>query len=261
MLSRNLEKAKKAYRSRDPDGSRAAHDHEDMETHRDGGGRYLKSSIYGGLDGIITTFAVVAGVTGASLEAGIVLILGFANLIADGLAMAFGEFLSGKAEREFHAAERERETWEFENHPEGEKQELMEIYVEKGLSEEDARQVVDVFAKKKDVIVDVMMIEELGLFEDDSSPVGNAFATFLSFVMFGFVPLLSYVATEWMGLGWKQFHLACGLTALTLFSLGALKVRFTNRSWLGSGLEMMLIGGIAALAAFGIGHGLSDLAN
>ena len=118
MLSRNLDKAKKAYRSRDPDGSRVAHDHENMEAHRDGGGRYLKSSIYGGLDGIITTFAVVAGVTGASLEAGIVLILGFANLIADGLAMAFGEFLSGKAEREFHAAEREREAWEFENHPE-----------------------------------------------------------------------------------------------------------------------------------------------
>lgn len=81
----------------------------------------LKVRFTVGLDGIITTFAVVAGAAGASLSAGIVLILGSANLIADGLAMAFGEFLSGKAEREFHAAERERETWEFENHPEGKK--------------------------------------------------------------------------------------------------------------------------------------------
>ena len=80
------------------------------------------------------------------MEAGIVLILGFANLIADGLAMAFGDFLSGKAEREFHAAERARETWEFENHPDGEKQELIELYVEKGMSLEDATQVVDIFA-------------------------------------------------------------------------------------------------------------------
>ena len=261
MLSRNLDKAKDAFQKRDPEASRAAHDHRSSEDHRDGGGRYLKSSIYGGLDGIITTFAVVAGVAGASLSAGIVLILGFANLIADGLAMAFGEFLSGKAEREFHAAERERETWEFENHPEGEKRELVELYVAKGLAKEDAEKVVEVFAKKKEVIVDVMMVEELGLFEDDGSPLGNAVATFLSFVTFGFVPLVSYVSTEWLEWEGDQFGVACGLTALTLFLLGALKVRFTNRSWLSSGMEMMLVGGVAAFAAFGIGHGLSGLAN
>lgn len=260
MLSRNLDKAKEAFRKGDSKASRAAHDHGTAEAHRDGGGRYLKSAVYGGLDGIITTFAVVAGVAGASLEVSIVLILGFANLIADGLAMAFGEFLSGKAEREFHAAERERETWEFENHPEGEKQELVELYVAKGLTEENAREVVDIFAKKKEVIVDVMMVEELGLFKDESSPFGNAATTFISFVVFGFVPLMSYVATEWLGLNWKQFPLACSLTALTLFALGAFKVRFTNRSWLGSGLEMTLVGGLAALTAFGIGYGLSGLA-
>ncbi len=259
MLTRNLDKAKEAFRKRDPEASRAAHEHGTVESHKDGSGRYLKSTVYGGLDGIITTFAVVAGVAGASLEAGIVLILGFANLIADGLAMAFGEFLSGKAVREFHDAERKREEWEFENYPEGEKRELVELYVEKGLSKEDARKVVDVFAKKKEVIVDVMMVEELGLFEDEASPHGNAIATFLSFVGFGFVPLMSYVATEWLDLRWKQFPLACVLTALTLFALGAVKVRFTNRSWFGSGLEMMIVGGVAALAAFGIGHGLSGL--
>ncbi len=261
MLSRNLDKARKAYKQGDVSASQTAHDHGGGEAHRDGGGRYLKSTIYGGLDGIITTFAVVAGVAGASLEVSIVLILGFANLIADGMAMAFGEFLSGKAEREFHAAERARETWEFENHPEGEKQELIELYVEKGMSLEDATQVVEIFAKKKEVMVDVMMVEELGLFEDDASPIGNAAATFLSFVIFGFVPLMSYVATEWMGMGWNEFPLACGLTALTLFALGAFKVRFTNRSWVTSGLEMTIVGGIAAMAAFGIGHGLSGLAH
>ena len=182
MLTRKLDKAKDAFQHRDPDASRAAQDHGTSEDHRDGGGRYLKSSIYGGLDGIITTFAVVAGVAGASLSAGIVLILGFANLIAYGLAMAFGEFLSGKRSGNFMPPKRERGTWEFENHPEGEKRELVELYVAKGLSQKDAERVVEVFAKKKDVIVDVMMVEELGLFEADDSPLGNAVATFLSFI-------------------------------------------------------------------------------
>ena len=77
--------------------------------------------MYGGLDGIITTFAVVAGVAGASLSSGVVLILGFANLIADGLSMAIGDYLSTKAENEYNKAERAREKWEVENYPEGEK--------------------------------------------------------------------------------------------------------------------------------------------
>ena len=86
------------------------------------------------------------------------LILGFANLIADGLAMAFGEYLSGKAEREYHQAEREREAWEVENHPEGEKREMVELYIEKGLSEEDSRTILDILAQDKKVMADAMMV-------------------------------------------------------------------------------------------------------
>ena len=88
--------------------------------------------MYGGLDGIITTFAVVAGVAGASLSAGVVLILGFANLIADGISMAIGDYLSSKSEREYEAAERKREAWEVEHYPEGEKKELVELYEAQG---------------------------------------------------------------------------------------------------------------------------------
>ena len=100
MLTRRLDKAKQAYRKREVEAARVAHE-AGHESHDAGEGKYLKSIVYGGLDGIITTFAVVAGVAGASLQPGMVLILGFAHLIADGLAMAFGEFLSGKAEREY----------------------------------------------------------------------------------------------------------------------------------------------------------------
>lgn len=107
MISRNLEKARSAYAGGDAAASRKAHQ-SGWEPHRAGGGQYIKSFVYGGLDGTITTFAVVAGVAGASLGSNVILILGFANLIADGIAMAFGDFLSTRAEQQYHAAERER---------------------------------------------------------------------------------------------------------------------------------------------------------
>jgi len=263
MLSRKLDEARDAFRRRDAEASAAAHGARGAaeERHRSASGRYVKSLIYGGLDGIVTTFAVVAGVAGASLSASVVLILGFANLIADGLSMAIGDFLSTKAENEYNRAERAREEWEVEHFPEGEKRELVELYVEKGMSEDDARAVCEAFSRNPKAWVSVMMVEELGIVEERSSPLGNAVATFLSFSIFGFVPLLAYVAARILGTGGSlSFPLATALTALTLFVLGALKVRITGRGWLWSGVEMLLVGGAAAAAAFGIGRLLGGIA-
>lgn len=106
MISRNLDEARRAYKTHDVEATRKAHDAKKSATeHHITGGQYIKGLIYGGLDGIITTFAVVAG---ASLSAGVVLILGFANLIADGLSMAIGYYLSTRAENEYAASERKR---------------------------------------------------------------------------------------------------------------------------------------------------------
>jgi len=148
----------------------------------------------------------------------------------------------------------------LENYPEGEKRELVELYVQKGIAEADATQIVEIMAKNKEAMVDVMMVEELGLHESDDSPIGKAVATFLSFATFGFLPLLSYIAEGVVDLGpnFDGFPWACLLTALTLFALGAFKTRLTGR--LGSGMEMLLVDGIAAVAAFGIGKALEDLA-
>lgn len=261
-MSRNLEKAKEAWENRDTQASRLAHDAEPAagEPHRKGGTN-IKSLIYGGLDGIITTFAVVAGVAGAELAAGIVLIMGFANLIADGISMAIGDYLSSKAENEYNAAERKREEWEVETYPEGEKKELVELYIDKGMSEEDAEHVVNIMAKDKDVWVDVMMVEELGIIEEEESPLKNAVVTFFSFGFFGFVPLVAYVLARVVPFfAENTFVVACVLTAFTLFALGAQKVRITNKNWFVSGFEMLVIGSVAAAAAFGIGALLQGLA-
>jgi VIT1/CCC1 family predicted Fe2+/Mn2+ transporter len=188
------------------------------------------------------------------------LILGFANLIADGIAMAFGDVLSSRAEQQYQRAEREREEWELQNYPEGEKEELKELYVEKGMSQDDSDKVVEILAKYPDMMVDVMMADELGIIEDDESPIFKGLVTFGSFVVFGFVPLLVFVVQRFTGLNIDSLLWACVLTGATLFGLGVAKGRFSSVSWWRSGMEMLFLGGLAAVAAFYIGRALESLA-
>lgn len=261
-ISRDLAKAREAYQRGDVEASAAAHAAGARfadEKHQRETGQYIKSAVYGGLDGIVTTFAVVAGVTGASLSAGVVLILGFANLIADGLSMAIGDYISTKSEQEHERSERQREEWEIEHYPEGEKRELVELYVEKGMSEDDARTVVDILARHPKAWVNVMMTEELGIVASDESPMKNALVTFASFAMFGLVPVLAYVLLPASKPG-LQFAIAAVCTGSTLFALGAARVKITGRNWIKSGLEMLLVGGIAAAAAYAVGVVLGGFA-
>lgn len=259
--SRDLQQAKKAYQTGDIQASIAAHSTRAPERHQQAHGQYIKSAVFGGLDGIVTTFAVVAGVAGAQLTAGIVLIMGFANLVADGLSMAIGDYLSSKSEQEYERAERRREEWEIEHYPEGEKKELVELYVDKGLSQQDAEAIVSILSKNKQAWADVMMVEELGILGSDESPLKSALVTFFSFALCGFIPILAYVMALFVPL-FRQwtFGIACVCTGVTLFGLGAMKTWITGRNWFKSGLEMLLVGGAAATAAYLVGLLLGKLA-
>lgn len=263
MLTRDLDKAREAFKNNNSQDSINAHNktqHTAVESHSTAG-QYIKSLIYGGLDGIITTFAVVAGVAGAALSPAVVLILGFANLIADGLSMAMGDYLSTKAEIEFQQAERKREAWEVENYPEGEKLELIELYISKGLSRDDAVNVTETISKNKKTWVDIMMVEELGIIQGEESPLKNALVTFAAFLVFGFIPVLTYVIARFIpSLQSNTFALSAVLTSLTLFSLGALKVKVTGKNWFKSGLEMLIVGGLTAGAAYVVGIVLGGIA-
>lgn len=197
----------------------------------------------------------------AQLGAAVVLILGFANLVADGLSMAVGDYLSTKAELEYQKAERQREQWEVENYPEGEKRELVELYVEKGMPEDDAKTIAEIISRHKETWIDVMMVEELGIVASGESPVKNAVVTFFAFAIFGFVPLAAFVAVRLVPLlEFDAFTAASLLTAITLFALGAIKVRITGKNWFKSGLETLLVGGLAAAAAYAVGRLLGGLA-
>lgn len=261
---RDEAKAKNAFEERDLEASAAAHDAaalEHTEEHKKSG-EHIKSVIFGGMDGIITTFAVVSGATGGGLGIDVILILGFSNIIADALSMGVGDALSTKAENEFIMKERDREKWELENLPESEKAEMYAIFEEKGISPEDSRNIVDTMAKYPEFFVDAMMHYELEVDVpgEDDNPWIDGGITFLSFIVFGIVPLLGYLIFYSVpGLGTQElFVIACCLTAITLFVLGAIKTKVTAQAWWLGGLEIFSLGSITAAFAYLIGWGVES---
>lgn len=221
---------------------------------------YISEFVYGGIDGAITTFAVVAGAEGASLGIEVVIILGLANLIADGFSMSVGNFFSTKAERDTYERHKQVEYWEVENLREKEVQEVREIYAAKGFEGKLLEQVVEVITSNKDVWVDTMMKEELEMVESDKTPYKTAGMTFFSFVIVGSVPLLSYVFT---GTGpavqADLFLYSCILTAVALGVVGSLKSIVNEKNVFFGILETLLLGGLAAFLAYFVGDILEKM--
>ncbi len=257
-----LEDARKAYDQKKMEEINKAHTKDAIhkEEHKESG-KYLRDFVYGALDGTVTTFAVVAGATGATLSLGVILILGFANLIGDGISMAMGNFLSTKSEQDFHKKEREREAWETEHIPEGEREELREIYRRKGFKQPLLEHIVKHITMDKKLWVDTMMRDELGIMEDRKSPVKSALVTFIAFVVVGLIPLTTYVfsfATP--SLGAQLFPVAVAITAITIFAVGSARSLVIKKKWYFAGIEMLVVGGLAAAAAYGVGALLGGLA-
>jgi VIT1/CCC1 family predicted Fe2+/Mn2+ transporter len=218
----------------------------------------LGDFVYGATDGAVTTFAVVAGVVGASLSPSIVLILGFANLLADGFSMAVGNYLAAKAQREYIEKARKREEWEIDNLVEQEKQEIRDIYTKKGFKEELLDEIVRVITSRRKVWVDTMMREELGLIEDARPPRDTAVTTFAAFNAVGLIPLLPFVALFLIGSSVVSasdaFTYSVIFTAAAFFLIGIVKGKAVQKPLLRSGLNTLLVGGIAAVVAFAVGY-------
>ena len=215
---------------------------------------YLSDFIYGAIDGIVTTFAVVAGVAGAGLEDRVVIILGAANLIADGFSMSVSNLLGSRAE----AQQRERAVGEEEQqirlYPEGEREEVRQIYAAKGLAGETLETVVEVLTSDREVWVKTMLTEELGFVPAERSPVRAAVMTFLAFVAFGSLPLLIFVFQEVAGIDiGVPFAWSALLTGVAFFVVGTLKSRFVDQAWWRAGTETLSLGGAAALLAYVVG--------
>jgi vacuolar iron transporter family protein len=265
-ISKRIADAITAYRRKDISATKKAHTPDAIrqaseETHKTESGAYIGEAVYGALDGVVTTFAVVAGVAGAKLSAGVVLILGFANLVGDGLSMGVGSYLSTKSKRQYEQSERERESWEIDNYPEGEIHEIREIYRRKGFQGEDLDKAVKIITSNKEIWLETMMNEELGIISEDGHPFYNGLSTFIAFMLVGFVPLLFFVlALAIPSLAPYSFIMSIVLTAVTLFAVGSLRVLVTQSNWFRSGIEMLLVGGAAALGSYLVGYFLQGLA-
>jgi vacuolar iron transporter family protein len=218
----------------------------------------LGDFVYGATDGAVTTFAVVAGVVGASLSPSIVLILGFANLLADGFSMAIGNYLAAKAQREYIEKARKREEWEIDNLVQQEKQEIRDIYTKKGFKDELLSEIVGVITSRRKVWVDTMMREELGLIEDSRRPRDTAVTTFAAFNAVGLIPLLPFVAMFMAGSlavsASDAFIYSVIFTGAAFFLVGIVKGRVVQKPLMRSGLNTLLVGGIAAAVAFVVGY-------
>ncbi len=220
---------------------------------------YLGEFVYGGIDGCVTTFAVVAGAVGAGLESAIIIILGFANLLADGFAMSIGAYLSSKSERENYEKHRNIEMWETEHMPEHEREEVREIFAAKGFEGELLEQAVEVITADREQWVDTMMTDELGMMKNQKSPFTIGGVTFGSFLLVGLVPLLVYVWDFISPLSKNLFLYASVLTGLGFVGVGWLKSYVTQSSRMKGILETLVLGAIAATVAYFVGDILERL--
>ncbi|EIJ66771.1 integral membrane protein [Candidatus Nitrosopumilus salaria BD31] len=217
--------------------------------------------IYGSIDGAVTTFAIVAGVVGAALPAGIILILGFANLFADGFSMAAANYQASKARNEFVQMKRRQEEWEIDNLAEQERDEIREIYREKGFKDELLEDVVRIITSRRKVWVDTMMKEELGLIENERNPMDSSVSTFVGFNIIGIIPLIPFMIFMMMGIDTNSeaFIYSTIFVLAAFFLVGMIKGKIVKKSMMYSGIITLIIGGIAAIVAYMVGYGLNFL--
>lgn len=215
---------------------------------------HLRDVVYGAMDGTVTTFAVVAGVAGAGLRASIVVVLGLANLIADGFSMAAGNLMATRAELQERRMARLGEEAEIRRSPEGEREEIRQIFARKGFGGAELDHVVDVITSDEGLWVETMMTEELGYGRASRRPARAALATFASFLLVGFLPLLVFVVeVAAPGVFDSPFAWSSVLAAAGFFVTGALKSRFVEQRWWASGAETLAVGAVAAALAYGTG--------
>jgi VIT1/CCC1 family predicted Fe2+/Mn2+ transporter len=215
---------------------------------------YLRDWVYGGIDGSITTFAIVAGAIGADMSSRVVLILGIVNVLADGFSMAAANFSSTRTEIEEYQHKRRMEERHIDLHPEGEREEVRQIFEGKGFTGNDLNRMVEVITAERERWIDMMMTEEHGLPSVSRSPWNSALATFLAFLLCGLVPILPFaVNTPHTTL------ISAVVTGFVFFAIGSIRSRWSPRGWWLAGCETFAIGASAAVVAYVAGDLLKYL--
>ena len=214
----------------------------------------MRDWIFGGIDGAVTTFAIVTGVVGAQLSLPVILVLGVANLFADGFSMAASNYLGTKAEQDDHRHLRAIENRHVDEFPEGEREEVRQIFREKGFAGDDLERVVSLVTADRERWIRTMLVEEYGLPPEVRSPLYAALSTFSAFLICGLAPLLPFI----FGLS-DAFGVSAVLTGAVFFTIGSIKAKWSTSQWWKSGLATLAVGSAAAALAYGAGVLLKNI--
>jgi predicted membrane protein (TIGR00267 family) len=204
--------------------------------------------VIGMSDGLTVPFALAAGLSGAVDSTHVIVIAGLAEVVAGSIAMGLGGYLAGKTEIDHYNSEVKREEYEVDNMPDKEKEEVRVIFANMGMSEETTHQIVEEMSKDKEKWVDFMMRYELGLEKPDAQRAAKSGMNIgLSYIVGGLVPLSPYfiLSSPIDGLKWS-----CAITVACLFVFGFLKAKVTGQNPWGGAIRVMIIGSVAAAAAF-----------
>lgn len=218
---------------------------------------YLGDAVLGAIDGSVTTFAVVAGAVGAAFPARVALILGMANLLADGFSMAISNYQAAQSNLEQREQARFTELRHIAQIPEGEREEIRQIFAAKGFSGKTLEKIVSVITEDRTLWVDTMLTEEFGFAPTPIAPLRAALTTFSSFLIIGYIPLIPFMFSN---LTTRMVFISSAvLTSLSFFSVGVIRGQLLKRKPLRSGINTLLTGGAAALLAYVVGHVLRNV--
>jgi vacuolar iron transporter family protein len=216
--------------------------------HRDVTGGWLRPAVFGAMDGLVSNFALIAGIAGGQAAQKIVVLAGLAGLAAGAFSMAAGEYISVASQSELAAAEIAIERHELVNNPRAEQSELAGTFEARGVDPELAAEVARQLSRDPDDALEIHAREELGLDPGNlPSPVVAAVSSFASFALGAILPVLPYL------LGAHSLWPAAVLAAVGLFTAGAVVSRVTARTWWFSGLRQLLLGGAAAVLTYAVG--------
>lgn len=213
-------------------------------------GKYIGDLVYGANDGVITTFAVIAGTTGAGFSPIVTVVLSFANLFADGLSMGVSDFLGIKSEKYYADSIKSKEKWEITHDKPHAIAEIREVFASRGFTGADLERAIEIVSSNKKAWLETMVRDEEGVIDDPrDDPRKHGFATFLAFITVGFIPLLTFL----IPLPIDHFIAAAVVGASTLFIVGAMRTYVTAVSWIRGGLEMLIVGSVTGAVAYSVG--------
>ncbi len=212
----------------------------------------VSDAVLGGIDGCVTTFAIVSGAVGAGLPSAVAVILGFANLIADGFSMGISNYESHRSRREYLDSVRRAEAREIDVVPEGEREEIRQIFRAKGFDGDVLETIVATITQDRELWIETMLAEEHGLQKHSASPLLSGAVTFAAFVGVGAMPLLPFLRTS--ADADSSFALSAVIAGSMFFLIGIAKSAVLDRPSLVAGLRSLLTGAAAAGLAFYTGY-------